>query len=173
MKYNLIRDPEYQRIWSAGLTYQPPTGTTRVFQGLAGGEFHAFVSGGRQVLGRGHWLTGVGYRAAATSDLTDMVYWSNHWDYEILPTLYGLMEFNWFNWTRSGTRLPVAFEGNDLVNLGATGVAGNNIVTMGVGARKRFGRVQKHELGAGYEYPLTARRDLLNDRLYLDLLLRF
>ncbi len=173
LKYNLIRDVENQRIWSAGFTYQPPTGTTRVFQGLAGGEFHAFLTGGRQILDRGHFVTGTGYRFAATPDLTDMIYWSNHWDYEFLPTLYGLFEINWFHWTRSGSRLAVDFEGNDLLNLGATNVAGNNIVTMGVGARKRFGQVLKHELGAGYEIPLTARRDLLNNRLYLDVLLRF
>lgn len=173
LKYNLIRDPEAQRIWSAGFTYQAPTGTTRVFQGLAGGEFHAFLTGGRQILDRGHWITGAGYRVATTSELTDMVYWSNHWDYEFIPTLYGLFEINWFHWTRSGTRLPIDFEGNDLLNLGANNVAGNNIVTMGVGGRKRFGRILKHELGAGYEMPLTTRRDIFNNRLYVDLLLRY
>ncbi|MBL8828116.1 MAG: hypothetical protein JNM18_14145 [Planctomycetaceae bacterium] len=78
---------------------------------------------------------------------------------------------NWFNWTRSGTLLPVGFEGNDLLNLGATNVAGNSIATMAVGGRKKFGCM--HEAGIGYEFPLTARRDILNDRLYVDLLLRY
>jgi hypothetical protein len=171
LKYNIIRDPECQRIWSVGTTYQAPSGSTNIFQGQAGGEFHTFLTGGRQILDRGHFLTSTGYRYSATGQLSDMLYWSNHVDYEFLPKLYGVLEVNWFHWTRSGTILPVGFEGNDLFNLGSTGVAGNNIATMAVGSRKKFGSM--HEAGIGYEFPLTQRRDILNDRLYVDLLLRY
>lgn len=171
LKYNIIRDPECQRIWSVGTTYQAPSGSTNIFQGQAGGEFHSFLTGGRQIFERGHFLTSTGYRYSTTGQLSDMLYWSSHLDYEIANRLYGVLELNWFHWTRSGTLLPVGFEGNDLFNLGATNVAGNDIVTMAVGGRKKFGCM--HEAGIGYEFPLTARRDILNDRLYVDLLLRF
>ena len=173
LKYNLIRDPEAQRIWSIGTTYQIPTGNTNVFQGQAGGEFFSFLTGGREIFDYGHILTSVGYRYSTTGELSDMLNWSTHLDYEFRPRLYGVLEFNWFHWTRSGTLLPVGFEGNDLFNLGATNVAGNDIVTMAFGSRKRFGCHEMHEAGIGYEFPLTTRRDLLNDRLYLDLVLRY
>jgi len=79
---------------------------------------------------------------------------------------------NWFHWMRSGKALPgVNFEGGDLFNLGSGDVAGNDIVTAAIG-----GRVQLTDhaiFGAGWEYPLTNRRDLLHDRLYADFTLRY
>ncbi len=81
------------------------------------------------------------------------------------------MELNWFHWMRSGEALPVNFEGGDLMNLGSTDVAGNDIVTAAFGGRKRFGRMS--EIGLAYEVPLTDRKDLLQSRLYADLILRY
>ena len=34
-----------------------------------------------------------------------MFYWSNHLDYEVIETWYGLVELNWFHWPKSGELL--------------------------------------------------------------------
>lgn len=173
LKYNVVRDPENQFLLSSGFTYEIDSGSHQVFQGRGDGEFHLFASAGKGFLcDRAHYVTGSGFRLPTdTTARSQMWYWSNHVDYEVKNGWYGVLEANWFHWMNSGGALPVSFEGGDLFNLGSTDVAGNNIVTMGVGAKKRFGG--KHELGVGYEFPLTDRKDILQSRLYLDLIVRF
>ena len=173
LKYNVYRDPESQQILSVGTTFEFDSGTKRVFQGFGDGEFHVFATGGAEILPRTHWLSGTGFRLPTdTGDRSQMWYWSNHWDYQLLEKLYGVLEINWFHWLKSGNRLPgVNFEGGDLFNLGSGDVAGNDIVTMGAGGRVK--PTQNSELGVAYEFPLTDRKDLLESRLYVDLILRY
>lgn len=172
LKYNLIRDPSLPLLVSVGGTYSIPCGSGRVLQGNGDGEFHLFGTAGVGLTQRSHWLSATGFRLPSNStDGSQMWYWSNHFDYEILDTLYGLVELNWFHWMKSGDRLPVNFEGGDLFNLGSTGVAGNDIVTLGIGGKKRFGDM--NEFGVAYEVPLTERKDILQSRLYVDLIIRY
>jgi len=173
LKYNVYRDPESQRILSVGTTFEFDTGTKRVFQGFGDGEVHLFASGGAEIMPRAHWLSGSGFRLPTdNNNRSQMWYWSNHWDYQLLEKLYAVLEVNWFHWLQSGDRLPGAnFEGGDLFNLGSGDVAGNDIVTLGVGGRVK--PTQNSELGVAYEFPLTERKDLLESRVYLDLILRY
>lgn len=70
----------------------------------------------------------------------------------------------------SGTAFgPV--EGGDLFNLGSAGVTGNDLVTQAVGAKLKPRR--NTELGIAYEFPLTERKGLLEDRLTVDLIFRY
>lgn len=173
LKYNLIRDVELQRIVSAGLTYELDVGAHRVFQGAGSGEFHLFLTGGQEIAEGTHWISASGFRLPSdTVDRSQMWYWSNHWDREFFPGIYGVFEVNWFHWMGSGENgLTNGFEGGDLFNLGSTGVAGNDIVTGAVGTRwKPYDDV---ETGVAYEFPLTERKDLLEDRWYFDLILRY
>ena len=64
MKYNLIRDVERSSLVSVGATYFIPgaTGAIRLRQG----DFHLFLTGGKQILDRGHWISGTGFRLPAT-----------------------------------------------------------------------------------------------------------
>ncbi len=172
LKYNLIRDPEQQFIVSTGVLYELDIGSHKVFQGQGDGEFHLFLTGGSEIADRWHYLTGSGFRLPTDTNVrSQMWYWSHHLDYEFAERWYGLVELNWFHWMRSGEALPVNFEGGDLMNLGSTDVAGNDIVTAAFGGRKRFGRMS--EIGLAYEVPLTDRKDLLQSRLYADLILRY
>jgi len=62
-------------------------------------------------------------------DRSQMSYWSNQFDYEICDGFYVLTEFNWYHWMKSGDHAATAgLEGLDLINLGSTGVTGNDIV---------------------------------------------
>ncbi len=61
--------------------------------------------------------------------------------------------------------------GLDLLDLPANGVAGTNVVTGVIGVKYK---PNPHlELGTGFEYPLTQRTDLLLNRVYADLILRY
>lgn len=172
LKYNLIRDPASQLLLSAGLTFELDAGNHEVFQGRGDGEFHFFATSGKGFGDNAHLLSAVGYRQPTdTTARSTMWYWSSHLDYEILKSWFALVEANWFHWSKSGEALAVNFEGGDLFNLGATDVAGNDIVTLGVGGRKKFGKM--NELGMAYEFPVTSRKDLFQSRLYVDFILRF
>ncbi|MFO1020411.1 MAG: hypothetical protein U0903_06915 [Planctomycetales bacterium] len=172
LKYNLIRDPDAQRIVSVGTTFEIPAGTKKVFQGNGSGEFHLFLTGGQQIGERWHYMTASGFRLPSDfAAQSQSWYWSNHVDYALTDRLYGLVELNWFHWTGSGKTLPVNFEGVDLVNLGSTSVAGNDVVTIAFGGRRKL--FCASEVGAGYEVPVSPRKDIFGSRLYLDLILRY
>jgi hypothetical protein len=67
------------------------------------------------------------------------------------------------------TQIP--FTTLDLVNLPASGVAGTDVVTSVVGVEWKPNA--NIELGAGFEFPLTDRSDIVNNRAYADLIFRF
>ncbi|MGC3967683.1 MAG: hypothetical protein QM775_10010 [Pirellulales bacterium] len=173
LKYNLIRRPESQFLYSVGATFELDVGSHRVFQGLGDGEFHLFNSTGKEFFGGlAHWISGSGLRLPADSNTrSTMVYWSNQWDVKMTDNFYVVGGVNWFHWLEAGNNLPVNFEGMDLFNLGSTGVEGNDVVTSSLGLRYRFGCM--NETGITWEVPVTDRRDLLESRLYVDLAIRF
>lgn len=172
LKYNLIRDPENQRILSLGTTFEIPVGANQVFQGQSGGEFNLFATGGLAITPKSHWLSTTGFRLPTdTANRNQMWYWSNHYDYNFWGRWYGVVELNWFHYMSSGSVLPVGFGGGDLFNLGSTDVAGGNLTTVGIGARRKLW--QMSELGVGYETPVSQRQDVLSSRLYVDLILRY
>jgi len=171
LKYNILRNPDTQTIVSAGFTHEFPAGARRVFQGIGRGEWNLFLTGCREFFGCAHWVSGGGILLPDNDLQSTSMYWSNSFDVQLTKRLYGLVQLNWFHWLESGTNLPLNFEGNDLMNLGSTNVAGNDIVTMSFGNRLKFGRY--HEMGVAYELPLTERKDLLESRIYADLILRY
>ncbi len=103
---------------------------------------------------------------------TQMWYWSNQWDYEVVNHWYGLLGVNWFHWMRSSnTGFTGPLTGLDLINLPAGGVAGSNVVTGMVGVKWKPSR--NVEVGTGYEFPFTQNGDILRNRLYADFILRY
>lgn len=173
LKYNLFADYEAQRLVSAGLSYELPVGSTRSLQGNGDGEFHLYLTGGAQLGCDWHWLSGTGFRLPTdTVDESQVWYWSNHLDRQITDCLYAFGEVNWYHWMRSGQRPALAgVEGGDLFNLGSTGVAGNDIVTGAIGLK--YKPSTNLEVGIAWEAPLTERRDVLDNRLTVDTILRY
>ena len=172
LKYNLLRDVRNQQIVSTGFVYEIDLGDHEVLQGRGDGEFHFFLSGGAQLGDYGHWVSGSGFRIPTDRTArSQMWYWSNHWDYALTDSLYSLVELNWYHWMRSGEAAPFNFEGGDVFNLGSADVAGNDIVTGAVGGR--FKATESVIFGCAWEIPLTNRRDLLHDRLTVDMILRY
>ncbi|MEZ6068454.1 MAG: hypothetical protein R3B90_22690, partial [Planctomycetaceae bacterium] len=66
---------------------------------------------------------------------------------------------------------PLPVSGLDVINLGAVGVAGNNIVSTALGVK--YKPLDNVEVGVAYEVPVTNREDVLGDRFTFDLIYRY
>ncbi len=173
LKYNLLRDTCTGTLFSVGTTFEAPAGAVRSLQGNGNGEFHFFGTGGMRLGDSSHWISGSGIRIPVDDTLENRVwYWSNHFDREVVADrVYAFTEINWYNWLSSGTAFPLPVEGGDLFNLGSVGVTGNDIVTQAIGTKfKPSGNI---ETGVAWEFPLTERRGVLDDRLTVDLIIRY
>ncbi|HEY1068054.1 MAG TPA: hypothetical protein VGE52_18165, partial [Pirellulales bacterium] len=166
LKYNLIRNIDWATLVSVGATYEIPMGSDDVFQGNGDGDFHFFMSGATELTEWSNWITGSGFRIPTNgNEGSQLWYWSNHFDVELVSNkIFFFGEFNWYHYMRSGNGPISGFEGQDLINLGADNVAGNDIVTAAIGPTARLldGKI---ELSGAYEVPLTNRRDLLDGRM--------
>ncbi len=173
LKYLLFADYCNQRLLSVGVSYELPIGTPRALQGNGNGEFHLYLTGAALLVDRWRWISGSGFRLPSDpADESRVWYWSNHFSYQLSDMLYVLTEFNWYHWMGAGQQTALAgVEGVDLINLGSVGVAGNDIVTGAIGIK-----LKPHagtEIGVAWEVPLTDRRDLLENRLTVDWILRY
>ncbi len=174
LKYNLIRDTCRGRIASVGFTYELPVGSRRALQDIGDGEFHVFGTAGRRLWdGNGHLLTAFGYRFPVDDSVqTSAFHWSNHFDIRLSKRAYVFTEMAWWHWTESAdTGAGIGVAGQDLFNLFATNVAGNDLVTQNVGLKVKTNRIA--EAGIAYEFPLTDFKDVIKDRLQLDLIFRY
>lgn len=173
LKYNLYKNAATQTILSAGAAYELPVGSTRALQGNGGGEFHLFLTAGKEILSDWHYISSSGFRLPTdTSAANQMWYWSSHIDRKLGCTgFYLFTEANWFHYMSNGTAFPAPVGGHDLFNLGSVGIAGNDLVTGAYGVKYKPN--QTWELGLAYEIPYTTRRDVIQDRLTFDLIIRY
>jgi hypothetical protein len=174
LKYAIIRDVEEQFLLTGGLMYEIQSGSSEVFQSQGDGIFTVFGATAKEFGEHTHWLNTVGYNVPVDGDEnSSSLYWSTHLDYEIDGWLYPLIEANWYHWVSSGDRgLPPALgEGDGLINLGTSGVTGNDMVTIAVGGKAKLS--QNVEFGAAWELPVSQRHDLLNNRLTAELIFRY
>lgn len=172
LKYLLYSDPANQVLASGGVVYELPVGSQRSAQGNGDGTFDLFLTGGALLARDTHWI-GAGGFVLPTDDNAESTwcYISNHFDYEFYERWYSLVEVNWYHWLESGNNGIPGIEGGDLFNFGSTGVAGNNIVTGAFGVKFKPSRNQ--EIGLAWELPLTERRDVLENRITFDWILRY
>jgi hypothetical protein len=174
LKYALVRDVERQMLVSVGAQFEPQTGESKVFQGHGDGLFTVFTSVGKGFAGDIHFLTNAGYQFPVDSaDNSSFFYSQLHLDKQFFCWLSPLVELNWFHWTHGGNRgLPPALgEVDGLINLGTSGVAGNDFVTIAVGFKAK---INDHlETGAAYETPLSNRKDFLDHRILAEFILRY
>jgi hypothetical protein len=171
-KFNFIRDTERQFLVSGGLTYFIK-GSSSAFSNFGDGDYHLYLSAGKQLFDRAHWISGSGFRLPGDTNWgTQFWYWSNQWDYELVDGIYGLIGLNWFHWMRSaGLNSGSSVTALDIINIPVQGVAGTNVVTAIVGTKWK---PSPHcEVGAGFEFPLTERTDILKNRLYIDFIVRY
>ncbi len=86
---------------------------------------------------------------------------------------YPLIELSRIHVYTNGDRLPIADEGEDFSNFGASAAAGKGLITMGAGARYRVSK--DVDLGAIYQVPLDRGpgSQILDWRVTTDLIVRF
>lgn len=174
LKYNLVRDTCNGTLLSAGFTYEIPIGSQRTLQDIGDGEFHLFLSGGKRLWnGLGHYLGSVGYRIPVDSDVqTSSIHWSNHLDVKLTDRAYVFTEVVWWHWTDSAdVGLPLGVGGHDAFNLFSTNVTGNDLVTQNIGVKIKPSA--NSELGVAYEFPLTDFKDVIDNRIQAELILRY
>jgi hypothetical protein len=171
-KYNFYRDVDQQSLLSGGLTYFIP-GSSSAFSNFGDGDVHFFLTGGQEIFDQGHWLSATGFRLPIDRNWgTPLWYWSNQWDYEVVDHWYGVFGTNWFHWLGDGgIGLQSSVTALDLIDIPAAGVAGTDVATCAAGIKWK---PSSHlELGTGIEVPITERTDILRNRFYTDLVVRF
>lgn len=172
LKYQLYADECCGRLLSTGVSFELPVGSSRALQGNGDGEFHLFASMGTRFWTSSHWISSSGFRLPTDrSDESSVWYWSNHIDHEIIAGIYTFSEYSWYHWMSSGKNGIPGVEGGDLFNLGSMEVGGNDIVTAAWGLK--YKPHEQMEIGIAYEWPMTNRQDLLENRLTTDLILRY
>jgi hypothetical protein len=173
LKLNIAKDYCKRGVVSVGAVYELPSGMARTSQGNGDGEFNVFLTGGVAKGCNAHWITTTGFRLPVdTVEESQVWYWSNHLDHRILGNFYAVAEFNWYHWLQSGQNPNVDnFEGWDLINLGANSVGGNDMATAAVGLK--YNANGQMEIGAAWETPVTDRKDVMNNRITADVILRY
>ncbi len=173
LKFNLLRNVEAQRLLSGGFTFELPTGEASALQGNGDGELNLFMTGGRKVGCNSHWICATGLRLPMnTTDESQSWYLSNHFDTMVRRGIYLFTEMNLYHWTKSGQDGPIpGIEGLDVINLGSPNVTGNDIVTGAAGMK--FKPRGNNEIGVAFEFPMTERRDIIDNRLTVDMIFRY
>lgn len=174
LKYNLVRDVQNGTLLSVGTTYEIPLGDHRAQQSIADGEFHIFSSFAQRLLGGdAHYMTTLGWRLPVDGTLqSESIHWSNHIDFRLTDKIYAVTEVVWWHWIDAADNgLPLAVAGQDLLNLSTTGVQGNDLVTQSVGFK--YKPSGKFEAGLAYEFPLTDFKDIIENRIQVDLIFRY
>ena len=117
-------------------------------------------------------MAGTGLRQR--TDHQDSSFWDSdvHVSYKI-GNFYPVVEGNLVHVVNDGSRLPIADEGGDLFNLGASNSAGKNILTMGTGARYRI--TDSTDAGVIYQFPLDRGEGsgIFDWRVTADMIFRF
>ena len=168
-KYAIHRDES--SIVSTGLRYEIPIGEHDALQADDGGMVNPFVSAAASVEGF-NFMAGSGLRIRTDNEYSSFWDLDLHADYP-LGNFYPLVEFNLVHVVNDGERLPIADEGIDFFNLGSSGAAGENIITMGVGARYRM--CDNIDFGVAYQFPLDRGEGtgIVDWRVTADMIYRF
>jgi hypothetical protein len=193
LKYALIDMPEKNFIVSPSLRIDIPVGNRDVFSGNGDGVLIPAMSAAWGI-GNFHVIGDLGGRIPIDRDKeSTSLFYHLHLDYVLLDYFVPMIELSGYHWTDSGdgsakvhgTKISPAltlseaqaalglsgFEGADVVNLGSSGVAGNDLVTLAFGARIP---VNRHvSFGVIYELPITHREDIFNQRVMMSVVLEF
>jgi hypothetical protein len=170
-KYAFYRDDVSRDIATIGLRYEVPLGEKEVFQGQADGAFNPFLSAATG-LGPINIMVGTGFRLAVDSEDSSFYDLDLHFDTKI-GAFHPLVEFNVYHVLDGGKRLPIADEGEDFFNFGASEASGKTLVAAAIGGR--FDLTDSITWGAGYQFPLSsgAGSNTLAYRITTDLIFYF
>ena len=174
LRYLLARDVENQFLWSAGFLVEPNMGYASVFQNHGSGVMTTFTTVGKEFGDSWHFLNTFGYQFGFEDKYSSSFFYNSlHIDRQFFGWLYPLAEVNWFGYNSGGDwGQPNALgEGDGLINLGTTGMAGHNLVTLALGMKARLST--NVETGFAWEFPLSNQKDLIDNRLICEFIVRY
>jgi hypothetical protein len=178
-KYTFYRNCATGTVAAAGLTFEIPAGSSKVFQDTGTLGLDPYITFGQTFgrlpngFGSFNLLYELGYSFATDNQRSEFLHSSLHLDYNVANscTFYPLIEFNWFHYTGHGHNTDLGFEGGDLVNFGSMTRRGSDVFIIALGGRYRF--TDNIFAGAAVEFPVTRERGLEDYRLTFDVIFRY
>jgi hypothetical protein len=176
-KYTFYRCEDTGCVAAAGLNFDIPAGSNKVFQNTGNLSLEPYISFARSFwstqYGNFNFMNTTGYSASTDNARSDFFFTSLHLDYDIarLHKFFPLLELHYFYYTQAGNGPDLGFEGRDLFNFGSMGVSGNNELTVALGARYKHS--DHLETGLAYELPISGHRDLIDFRITFDVIFRY
>jgi len=169
-KYAFYKD-DAGYIASGGLRYEIPIGEEDVLQGQGDGSFNPFVSGAA-AFGPINVMSYTGFRFAVSDKDSSFYDLDLHADTK-LGMFYPLVEMSLVHVLSAGERLPIADEGQDYFNLGASESDGKTMLTGAAGARLRL--TDNVDFGVAYQFPMNRGNGtrITDWRITSDLVFRF
>jgi hypothetical protein len=175
LKYALVDDAESQMMLTPGFTITLPSGSHKVLQGDGSGEWNLFVSGAKGWNDL-HLMGNLGFRIP------------NNWNQQTVQAHYSLqLDYRTCNWfipfvcmngytvlTEGGDQLAgldYSTEMYDLINYGSTDAQGRSQVLLGFGFRSDLAK--NISAGVAYDACVTGPKGIYDDRLTVDMILRF
>ncbi len=176
LKYVFFQDREAGKVASVQLRYLIPTGDEKVLQGQGDGEIHPSVSSAIAITDEITFTAGTGLRIPMTGN--DSFFWDAdaQLDYRV-DTCYGawypLIGASLIHVVDAGNRLPIADEGQDFFNLGASQSSGENMVLGAAGIK--FRPVDNIDLGSTFQFPFDPQTGtrIITSRWMFDVSYRF
>jgi len=177
-KYAILAAPSIGRYLTVGGRYEAPVGDVSAgnvdLQGGGDGLFDTFVSWSSLVGDHTALQSSAGFNMAFDGDHdSSFFHYSFHVDHEMVSRFYAVLEGNLVTTIIEGDRTDAtlfgSFEGYDLFNFGNT--SSGTVATLGAGVRLRL--TDYLLFGAGLEFPVTSREDIVNIRFLSDAVLQF
>ena len=155
VQYTLIRDVPNQFIFTTGLNWEAPSGSSALLQGNGPPYLAPYITAGKE-FGNWHVLATSGYQFPAGSGnaTTNFFYGNIHIDRQICGWFYPLVEFNWAYHTTNISEASIATQ-RGVIDLGTVNASGN-LVTVAPGFNAVLIR-DRLEFGAVYETPISAQ----------------
>lgn len=178
-KYTFYRDACNNTVAAAGLTFQIPIGSRRVFQDTGSLSLSPYLSFAKTFgkipgqFGQFNFMSTTGFSFGTDSQRSDYFYSNFHLDFDVggQHKYYPTMELNYTRYITAGGAQPLRAEGNDLFNFGSTSISPRNVVTLATGLRYKF--TEQVQSGVAFEFPLNNTKDLNDFRVTVDLILRY
>ncbi len=178
VKYAILAEPSLGRYLTVGTSYEAPLGTLDAgnieLQGGGSGMSDTFLSFSTRAGDKTAFQASAGVDMALDSNHdSSFFHYSFHVDHEIFPNFFGVFEGNLLTTIREAGRNNAAlfgeYDGYDIFNFGSSD--GGTVATLGGGGRYRFS--DSVLVGAGVEFPVTSREDIVDFRVLLDTTLQF
>jgi hypothetical protein len=162
LRYLLARDVENQFLWSAGFLVEPNMGYASVFQNHGSGVMTTFTTVGKEFGDSWHVLNTFGYQFGFEDKYSSSFFYNS---FHIDRQFFG------YNSGGDWGQPNALGEGDGLLNLGTTGMAGHNLVTLALGMKARLRT--NVETGFAWEFPLSNQKDLMDNRLICEFIVRY